>query len=91
MCADSAAPAPFKIASAEALKLATNETFQLHIGVEPKPLYDYLEQRGFQVESSKSDAGDFLITITALQHASKNGDEQWEPPQPVSPDYPANP
>lgn len=60
-------PEPFKTASAHAMALRPGESFCLKIGIEPLPLYEYLEKQGFAVVPQKRGNGEFEVLITALE------------------------
>ncbi len=65
-------PDPFRVATERAMMLEPDESFELLIGVEPLPLFEYLQKNGFMLESQSTGDGDFLITITATgQHLAR--------------------
>lgn len=65
-------PEPFKTASAHAMALRPGESFCLKIGIEPLPLYEYLEKQGFTVVPRKTSNGEFEILITATEEQQES-------------------
>ncbi len=60
-------PEPFRVATERAMMLEPDDSFELLIGVEPVPLFEYLQKNGFVLKSRPTGDGDFLITITATE------------------------
>jgi len=58
-------PEPFKTATSHAIALRPGDSFCLRIGVEPIPLYEYLEKQGFTITPRQTPEGEFEILITA--------------------------
>ena len=68
-------PEPFKLATSTAIALSAGESFQLHISVEPKPLFEHLNELGFTIYTEIAADGDFLITITAPEQLAENSED----------------
>lgn len=60
-------PDPFRVATERAMMLEPEESFELLISVEPKPLFEHLQKKGFVLKSKATRDGDLLITITATR------------------------
>ncbi|MBC8519510.1 MAG: DUF2249 domain-containing protein [Gammaproteobacteria bacterium] len=68
-------PEPFKQATSMAMTLQPGDSFQLHISVEPHPLYGHLNELGFTTKTETTADGDFLITIAMPEKAADNSKE----------------
>jgi len=68
-------PEPFRQATSTAMALPPGGSFQLHISVEPQPLYEHLNELGFTIHPETASDGDFLITITAPDNPVENSEE----------------
>lgn len=57
---------PFGAITAALGDLDGDETLVLVNGFEPEPLYDVLEERGFEYETTRADDDEWRVTITRV-------------------------